>query len=291
MQSFISIVKWFFLFAVISLALLFLANPAYQLAQSAYTAYQEKVAEQKRLEEQKQWLTASQIKYPISKEQFQKLDIIQISKRLEREDIYSHKFIFEHTKVQMESGAFRKFHPDVWYFYETCQKTIDSDRWLTEFYTAMVADEILGLNSEMTRVSGLVDSYSEIVGRDYVYYMADNQIKFLMEELNERGAKILVENLRASEQKRQKFELYTPSSSDFTIGKNTTKTMGEFVIVGYCLQADVKLGLLGMGTNFQIRAQQASDMLRKKLKVENAENRDKRRQELTETLNRLNNLN
>lgn len=291
MKIFVAGLKWLFLSVGVLAIILLLSNPIYQIAQGAYSAYNEKVAEQKKIDEQKSWIPAAQIQYPISKDKFKNLDILQIARRIEKEDPISYKFIFEYTKVPMENGGIRKLHPYVRNLYDTCQKTIDSDPLLTEFYTVLVADEILGLNSEMTRISGEVDTYSEAVGRDYIYYIVDNQMKFLMVGLSERGAKILVENLRAPEQKRQKFKLYTPTSSDFAIAKDFTKTMGDFVILSQCLQVDFKLGLLGLGTNFQIRAQQAADMLERKLNIEKAEIRDRRRQDLTDTLNRLNNLN
>lgn len=232
----------------------------------------------------------SAITFPLDFNQFAKTELFLLVK-----DVMSHDdtaaFLFKGEKFPVTgAGKITQLHPRTFEFYERCMSLVASDPQWTETYNFMIGHEILGLNPRLTNVSGEVDSQSEKLGRDFVYQIADNNMKYLMEGIDKEGAAIMMEILPLPSSKPELSEKVQAAYTEVFSGKPggaISKQDAGYLLSVICGNVDVRLGLLGLGTNYQNRVASVAEIVRKRILQAKSEKTEKRRERLNKAIDVL----
>lgn len=231
----------------------------------------------------------SAITFPLDFDQFAKTELFLLVK-----DVMSHDntaaFLLKGEKFPITgAGKITQLHPRTFEFYERCLSLVTSDPDWTQTYNFMIGHEILGLNPRLTNVAGEVDNQAEKLGRDFVYQIADNNMKYLMEGIDKEGAAVMMELLPLPSSRPELSEKVQASTEAF-IGKPgaaISKQDAGYLLSVICGNVDVRLGLLGLGTSYQNRVASVAEIVRKRVQQAKSDRSEKRRDRLNKAIDVL----
>lgn len=236
-------------------------------------------------------ISINEVEFPINAEELSEVDFFKLL-----DEVTSHKETAEFLngglklKINSNNEASHKIHRRTLELYDLGTKIISSDPELSEIYQYLVSEEILGLNTKLSKVNGMMQSLEEKHGRDYLYQQADPNIQFLMEGIDIRGMNIMEDLLKPSP---KKLESIAVKIMPYVTDRNPTLTdlisekQAKMKIMEVTLMLDLRLGLLMFGTDFQERANNVAEIVRKRLNIDATRLNNERRERLNTQIEKI----